>query len=117
MIRLEPEWVGELLGHWAGKDWADAQQDLGYPKVSPMFSKAVGAVTEAEDVTGYSTAEGRAVLAAVDWLQVHHPEHWRALSREYKAWTRSTLAASAGDTELVLQAGKLIADFVDRLLD
>lgn len=117
MIRLQPDWVGELLGHWASKDWAEARQDLGFPRVSPMFARAMGSSLDAEDVVGYSVAEVRAVVAAVDWLQERHPEHWRALSREFRAWTRSTLEGKEGDDELVLQAGTLIAQFVDRALD
>lgn len=116
MIRIEPDWVGELLSQWAGKDWFDAQQDLGFPTVSPMFAKAVGTSFELEDVTGYSHAELRAMIAAVDWLQLHHPEHWRALSREFRIWTRSTLERKDGDDALVLEAGTLIAKYIDDVL-
>ena len=117
MIRLQPEWIGELVSQWAARDWADAQHDLGFPTVSPMFAKAVGTVTEFEDVTGYSSAEIRAVCAAVDWLQQQHPDHWRALSREFRTWTRRTLERKEGDDQLVLEAGKMIADYVDKILD
>ena len=65
MIRLQPDWIGELLGHWAKSDWDQARDDLGFPQVSPMFAKAVGTILEAEDVTGYSSAETRAMAAAV----------------------------------------------------
>lgn len=116
MIRLEPDWIGELVSMWAAKDWSDAQGDLGFPTVSPMFAKAVGIVTEAEDVTGYSSAELRAVVAAVDWLQVRHPEHWRALSREFRTWTRRTLERKDGDDQLVLEAGALLAKYIDDVL-
>lgn len=116
MIRLEPDWIGELLGQWAAGDWADARQDLGYPTVSPMFKKIVGNVTEFEDVTGYSSAELRAVSKAVDWLHEEHPEHWRALCREFRSWTRKTLEKKDGDDLLVIEAGKLLAFRVDDLL-
>lgn len=116
MIRLQPEWVGELLSMWAAKDWADAQHDLGFPDVSPMFAKAVGMATEFEDPAGYSSAELRAVAAAVDWLQGAHPEHWRALSREFRTWTRRTLPRREGDDALVLEAGKFLADYIDKVL-
>ena len=116
MIRLQPDWVGELVSMWAARDWADAHGDLGYPTVSPMFARAVGNVTEWEDPTGYSSAELRAVVAAVDWLQTNHPEHWRALSREFRTWTRRTLEAKEGDRELVLEAGLLLANYIDEIL-
>ena len=116
MIRLEPDWVGELVSRWASKDWVDTRDELGYPQVSPMFSRVVGTSIECEDVTDYSSAELRAVAAAIDWLQLVHPEHWRALSREFRTWTRTTLVAKDGDQALVIEAGKLIADYVDNIL-
>jgi hypothetical protein len=81
-----------------------------------MFAKAMGTVTEFEDVTGYSSAELRAVAAAIDWLQLAHPEHWRAISREFRTWTRRTLERKDGDDQLVLEAGTLIADYIDKVL-
>lgn len=116
MIRIEPDWCGELLSQWARSDAVDARDDLGFPTVSPMFAKAIGTATEFEDVTGYSSAELRAVAAAIDWLQLRHPEHWRALSREFRTWTRRTLEAKDGDRELVLEAGKMIAKYIDETL-
>lgn len=116
MIRLQPEWVGELVSMWAARDWADAQQDLGFPTVSPMFAKSMGTAFEAEDVTGYSSAEVRAMAAAVDWLKLVHPDHYRALSREFRTWTRRTLEAKDGDRELVLEAGQMLAEYIDKVL-
>lgn len=116
MTRIEPDWVGELLGQWAGRDWADARDDLGYPKVSPMFAKAMGSSTEWEDPTGYSHAELGAMVAAVDWLQLMHPDHWRALSREFRSWSRNTLEEKPGDRERVLEAGRLLEKYIDDVL-
>jgi len=116
MIRLQPEWIGELVSMWAAKDWAEAQMELGFPAVSPMFSKAVGNVAESEDVEGYSSAELRAVVAAVDWLQLVHAEHYRALSREFRQWTRRQTPGKEGDEQLVLEAGKMLADYIDNIL-
>jgi hypothetical protein len=114
-MRIEPEWVGELLGQWALRDWADARQELGYPRVSPMFSRAVHG-RDADDAMGYSAAEIQAVVVAVEWLQAEHPDHWRAVSREFKAWTRATLEQRDNDHELVAHAAKLIAKKIDQLL-
>jgi len=116
MIKMQPDWVNDLLGQWAAGEWRDVQQDLGFPSVSPMFAKAVGSAFEAEDVTGYSHAEVRAMTAAVDWLQLHHTEHYRALSRQYRAWTRSTLERKDGDRELVLEAGRMLEKYIDEVL-
>lgn len=116
MTRIQPEWVGELLGQWAASDWRDAQQDLGYPSVSPMFAKTVGATFQAEEVTGYSHAELQAMIAAVEWLHLTHQDHWRALSREFRGWTRSTLEERPNDRELVLEAGRMIEKYIDDVL-
>jgi hypothetical protein len=116
MIRLQPEWVGELVSMWAAKDWADAQSDLGFPTVSPMFAKAMGTVTEFEDVEGYSSAEVRAMAAAVEWLKLTHEDHYRALSREFRTWTRRTMAAKDNDNQLVLEAGRMLAEYIDNVL-
>jgi hypothetical protein len=111
-----PDWVRDLLGLWAHRDWTDAQQDLGFPTVSPMFAKAVGCSIEAEDVTGFSSAEMRAMNSAIEWLQLEHHDHWRALSRELRPWTRRTLEAKPGDQALALEAASMIEKFIDDLL-
>lgn len=116
MIRLQPEWVGELVSMWAARDWHEARDDLGYPTVSPMFARAVGKATEWEDPTGYGSAELQAMTAAVEWLKLNHQEHWRALSREFRTWTRRTLPEREGDAQLVLEAGQLLADYIDKTL-
>jgi len=116
MIRLQPEWVGELVSMWAANDWSEAQLKLGFPTVSPMFSMSTAHGIDAGDVTGYSNAELRAMAAGIDWLQKNHPEHYRALSREFRTWTRRTLERRDDDDQLVLEAGHLLAEYVDRLL-
>lgn len=112
-----PDWVRDLLGLWAHRDWADAQQDLGFPTVSPMFAKAVGSSVEAEDVTGFSSAEMRAMNSAIEWLQLEHHDHWRALSRELRPWTRRTLERKDGDSMLAIEAAKLLEKKIDDMLD
>jgi hypothetical protein len=115
LIRIEPDWVGELVGQWAGQDGVGARHELGFPNVSPMFSKVVSAYVE-DDVAGYSHVELRAMVAAVDWLHLVHYEHWRALSREFRHWSRKTLVEKPGDRELVLQAGRLLEKYIDEVL-
>jgi len=51
-----------------------------------------------------------------NWLHLNHPDHWRALSREFKGWTRSALEAKEGDQELVLEAGRLLEKYIDTAL-
>jgi hypothetical protein len=116
MSRIKPDWVGELLGQWASSDWRNAQLDLGFPDISPMFAKAVGTSFELDDVGGFSRSEVQTTIAAVEWLQQHHPEHWRALLREFRPWTRSTLQAHAVDSELVLEAGRMLEKYIDDAL-
>lgn len=116
MIRLQPDWVGELLGRWAAQDRHDAVGDLGFSSVSPMFARVLGVGAESEDVTGYSHTEVRAMAAAVEWLQLHHPEHWRALSREFRPASRATLPERSGDTALLVEAGHMLAKYIDEVL-
>lgn len=116
MIRIKPEWCGELLSMWAAKDWSDAQGELGFANVSPMFSKTMAFSSETEDVEGYSSAELRTMSAAVEWLHVNHPDHYRALSREFRQWTRAKTQAKEGDEQRVLEAGKMIAEYIDKVL-
>ena len=111
-----PEWVKDLLGLWAHQDWAGAQGQLGLPTVSPMFAKAVGSGVEAECVTGYSSEELRVMGQAIDWLLAEHPDHWRALSRSIRPWTRPKLERKDGDDALVTQASVMIANFIDTRL-
>jgi hypothetical protein len=112
-----PPWVLDLLGLWAHKDWHEAKSELDYPSVSPMFARALGTSFEAEEVTGYSSAEVRAMTAAIDWLQNEHADHWRALSRQVRPWTRAELEAKPNDRQLASDAAQMVADFIDKLLD
>jgi len=112
-----PDWVRDLLGMWAHKDWVDAQHDLGFPTVSPMFAKAIGSGVSAEDVTGFSSAEIRATGEAIEWLQLEHHDHWRALSRELRPWTRRTLERKDGDEVLAIQAAWMLEKKIDDMLD
>jgi hypothetical protein len=112
-----PDWVRDLLGLWAERDWHDAQMPLGLPTVSPMFAKGMGLATETEDVGGYSTLEVRTMAEAVEWLREQHPDHWRALSRSIRPWTRRDLPKADNDEQLVAEAMKMLEKFVDDALD
>lgn len=110
-----PDWVKDLLGLLAAKDWHDAQMPLGLPTVSPMF-KALGSHHE-EDVGGYSTLEVQTMAEAVEWLRLNHAEHWRALSRSIRPWTCQDLQKTDNDEQLVAEAMKMLEKFVDDVLD
>lgn len=114
-MRLQPDWVNELATAWAREDWSDVAHSLGYPDVSPMFKRMAG-VDSTEDVTGYSSAETRAMAAAMDWLHLVHYQHWRALARALRPHLREQLPATDRDRELVAQAGPMLADYIDKVL-
>ena len=113
---MTKNWVKDLLGLWAGKDWRDAHMPLGLPAVSPMFRHAIGSQPE-EELSGYSTVEVKAMAEAVDWLSEQYPDHWRALSREIRPWTRRDLQKTDNDEQLVAEAMKFLEKYVDDVLD
>ena len=114
-MRLEPDWCAELLSSWAASDWRESQIDLGLPTVCPSFKGLVETNTEV-DVTGYSTAEVQAIAAAVEYLHLRHPEHYRALCRRFRPWMRAKMPAKDGDDQRVAESVKMIADYVDKIL-
>jgi hypothetical protein len=115
MIRLQPEWIGELASSWARDDWGSVSRELGYPDVSPMF-KRIASVDSSEDAMGYSSAEVRAMAAAMEWLHLRHYEHWRALVRMLRPHLRGKLLAQDNDEELAMGAGKMLAEYIDKVL-
>lgn len=112
MIRLQPEWIGELLGICAADDWSDVQARLGHPSVSPMFRRMLPD-HEVEDVTGYSSAEVRACKVGIEWLAQEHPREHAALEWELRRWKRAHLQRQDDHEALVQAAAKLLSEFVD----
>jgi hypothetical protein len=78
-------WLTDLLTAWAGADWRDASEALGYPSVSPSFKSAVSA-GQATDLYEYSPEEVTAICEAVEWLAHHHTAEYGALCRRYRPW-------------------------------
>lgn len=117
MIRLQPDWIGELVSLASKDDWADTTSALDYPSVSPMFKRLIPSMAESDDVTGYSSAELTACKAGIEWLSQHHPAEYAALAWEFQPWKRKHLAKHKDHQDLVMQAGALLAKFVDRLCD
>lgn len=117
MIRLEPDWVGELVSMAAKDDWSATTSALDYPTVSPMFRKLLPEVTETDDATGYSSAELAACKAGIEWLSKNYPAEYAALAWEFQPWKRKHLERSSDHHALVMYAGRLLAKFVDRFCD
>ena len=115
MIRIEPDWASELLSNWARSDWQETRQELGMPSVCPSFKGLVETSFEVE-TTGYSPAEVQAIAAAVEYLHLRHEDHYRALCRHFRPWMRQQMAAKDGDDQRVVEAAKMIADYVDKVL-
>jgi hypothetical protein len=109
-----PAWVDDLLGIWSGTDRAEISRASGYPSASPAFSTDSG--SDEIDATGYSAAELRAVAAAVDWLHLAHPKHYRALARRWRPWLRAGLNAHRDEARLADEASQMIADYIDQVL-
>lgn len=114
MIRLQPEWVGELVSMCSKDDWADTTSALDYPTVSPMFKKLIPDVAETDDVTGYSSAELRACKAGIEWLSQGHPEEYAALAWEFQPWKRKVIDKHEDHDALVQYAGRLLEKFIDK---
>lgn len=113
-MKLQPEWVGELVSICSSDDWADAQQPLSWSSVSPMFRRLMPEMAETDDATGYSSAEVRACKAGLDWLARDHPVEFSALAWEFQAWRRSHIERHQDHDALAQTAARLLADFVDR---
>lgn len=109
-------WVRDLLGLWAHRDERAAAQNLGYPSVACGFGLTSEDADEAEDPVGYSLAEIEAMAGAVMWLATAHPDHWRALSREFRPWTRRTLKAMPGDAELCAAGMEMLGQHINKKL-
>ena len=115
MIRLEPDWIGELASMAAKADWSDATSALDYPNVSPMFRKLMPEMAESDDVTGYSTLELAACKAGIEWLGKNYPDEYAALAWEFQPWKRTIIDKHDDHHALVLYAGRLLAKFVDAM--
>lgn len=109
-------WVRDLLGLWSSRDTIAAAQNMGYPSTSFGFGLACEDADESEDATGYSSSELSTMGDATIWLAGAYPDHWRALSREYRPWTRRTLAPKPGDAQLVERALVMLGEYIDKSL-
>lgn len=113
MIRLQPDWVGELVSIAAKDDWTEVGTSLGYPTVSPMWKKLLPDMAETDEVTGYSSAELRACRAGIEWLSQNYPTEYAALVWEFQPWKRKLFDKHDDHHALVLYAGRLLEKFID----
>lgn len=111
MIRLHPEWIGELVSMCARDNWADTTSPLDYPTISPMWRKLLPESAESEDVGGYSSAELRACKAGIEHLSKMHPLEYTALRIEFQRRRHDVMHEN--HRQLVLRAGQILAKFVD----
>lgn len=108
---IQPEWVGLLLAEWSRGDWAPAS--MGYPQTA---SFAQHTADDEPSSSGFTPHELQAMRAAVDWLALRHPEHWRALNRALRPHAASELPARAGDAQRLLEVGPMLAAYIDEVL-
>ena len=113
MIRLKPDWIGELVSLAAKEDLSDATAQLDYPSISPMFRRLMPEIAESSDVTGYSSAELAACKAGIEWIGKNYPEEYAALAWEFQPWKRKLIDKHEDHHALVMYAGRLLAKFVD----
>ena len=113
MIRLQPEWIGELVSVCAADERAAMHDRLDYPAVSPMFAKLLPNLAEADEAGGYSSLEVRACKAGLEWLLREHPALYAALAWEFQAWRRSQMDKPDDHEKLAMEAGRMLAKFVD----
>lgn len=115
-MKIEPSWIADLVRMCAADDWSDLDNTLGHPRVSPMFKRLLPDLAEAEDVTGYSSAEMRACREGLEWLSRTHPELYVALAWQFQRWRRKHLDRTDNHDALVQQAASLLAGYVDKVL-
>jgi len=109
---IQPEWIGMLLHEWRRADWAP--RSMSYPGAA-SFAQHAG--DEDWSSSGYSQTEVLAIAAAVERLQVSHPEHWRVLNRAMRPGAASQIPERPGDHQLLAEVGPMLARLVDELLE
>jgi hypothetical protein len=113
-MRLQPDWLGELVSICVSDDWRGAQTELTWGEVSPMFRRLLPELAQSEDADGYSSLEVRACREGIEWLSTNHPAEFGALCWQFWDWKRKHLTRAENHDELLQRAGKLLADYVDR---
>ena len=112
-MKLQPDWIGELVSICVADDWRGAHRELDWSGVSPMFRRLLPELAETQD-EGYSSLEVRACRAGLEWMATAHPAEFGALCWQFWPWKRKHLTRADNHDELAQTAGKLLADYVDR---
>lgn len=103
-VTIAPAWVHELLLAWARSDWSD--RSIGW--------RAQASFERSDDDDPHR--EMLAIHAALDWLALAHPEHWRVAMRIYRPSAHRELVVRDGDALRAQELGTLLADYIDRVL-
>ena len=107
---IRPDWVGLLLAEWARGDWAP--RAMGYPSQASFAPEP----DEEGPASGFSAIELQAMIAAVDWLSLAHPDHWRVLNRALRPHAAAQASARPGDQALLAEVGEMLARYIDEVL-
>lgn len=114
-LGITPTWIEDLLGLWAASDTHCETRKLGWDGATTMF-QLWGVVDSSSESDGsYSSAEVAALRAAVERLSTERPDMYEAVLASFKPWTG--LVADARTHALVIEAGPIIARWVDEIVD
>ena len=116
-MRLQPDWLGELVSICVDDDWRGSQMQLNWGDVSPMFRRLLPELAQSDDTDGYSSLEVRACRAGLEWLSANHQAEFNALCWQFWAWKRKHLNLADNHDELLQRAGILLAEYVDKACD
>ena len=108
-------WVEDLVGLWAVGDLSGQTRQLGWPAVSPMFSR-LGEAAEVDSDGSYSQLEVIAMRQAIERLGLEHPAELDALLYRFKPWAIASRGLEPRP-DLVALALARLAEWVDRAVD
>lgn len=115
-MKIEPEWVADLVRMCSASDWSGLDASLGHPSVSPMFARLIPDLASTEDVSGYSSAEMQACKEGLEWLSDAHPDAYAALAWQFQRWRRKFAPQQQDHGVLVQRAATLLAQYIDKKL-
>jgi len=115
-VKIEPEWVADLVRKCLASDWSGLDASLGYPSVSPMFARLIPDLASTKDVSNCLSAETQACKEGLEWLSETHPDAHAALAWQFQRWSRKFTPKQKDHDLLVQQAAALLAQYIDKKL-
>lgn len=115
-MKIEPEWVADLVRMCSASDWSGLNASLGYPSVSPMFARLIPDLASTENVSSDLSAEMQACKEGLEWLSKAHPDAYAALAWQFQRWRRKFTPQQQDHDLLVQQAATLLARYIDKKL-